>query len=137
MTQEMLSIQFLAVAAHLVGDYFLQSDWMALNKKKSSWACLIHVVLYTVPFAFLTESPLALGMIMGTHFLLDRSETLLPRFIWLKNYMAPPGYNPPWEVCKKNMGFRPVRPLWITVWLAIIMDNTLHLIINGMALAWL
>lgn len=32
--------------AHLVGDYLLQSHWMALNKRSSSLACVIHCTLY-------------------------------------------------------------------------------------------
>jgi len=29
----------LAIIGHLVGDYLLQNDWMALNKKKRSLNC--------------------------------------------------------------------------------------------------
>jgi hypothetical protein len=38
---------------HLVADYYFQSDWMALNKNKRSVPCLVHCLLYTVPFLFL------------------------------------------------------------------------------------
>jgi hypothetical protein len=37
---------------HLVGDYLLQNDWQAMNKKANSlkgWAaCLVHCILYTI-----------------------------------------------------------------------------------------
>lgn len=41
----------LAIIGHLVGDYLLQNDWMALNKKKPGLngvaACALHTSLWT------------------------------------------------------------------------------------------
>jgi hypothetical protein len=36
--------------AHLVGDWMLQNDWMARNKRGHPWsaACLTHCVVYTI-----------------------------------------------------------------------------------------
>lgn len=39
--------------AHFVGDFFLPDDWMAEGKKKSSWVCLVHVLMYMLPFLFI------------------------------------------------------------------------------------
>lgn len=40
----------IALTCHFVGDFLLQSDWMATNKSKQ-WAVLaIHVSAYCVPF---------------------------------------------------------------------------------------
>ena len=61
------------VLAHAVGDYIIQSDWMADNKTRKSLAAGVHAVTYTLPFLFLTQAPLALAFIAGTHFLIDRS----------------------------------------------------------------
>lgn len=60
------------ILAHLVGDYILQSHWMATEKTKQSVAAGVHAVTYTLPFLFLTWSPWALAFICGTHFLIDR-----------------------------------------------------------------
>jgi len=38
--------------AHMVGDFILQNDWMALNKKRNSFACAVHAVVYLMPFLF-------------------------------------------------------------------------------------
>lgn len=38
----------LAIIGHLVGDYILQNDWMALHKKSSSFRCAVHCVLWTL-----------------------------------------------------------------------------------------
>lgn len=38
----------LAIIGHLVGDYLLQNDWMALNKKKRTLPCAVHCGLWTL-----------------------------------------------------------------------------------------
>lgn len=43
---------------------------------------------------------------------------------------------PPWADCTST-GYPPDRPAWLAVWLLIIADNTLHVICNGLALAYL
>lgn len=121
--------------AHLVGDYILQSHWMATEKTKQSFAAGIHAVTYTLPFLFLTRDPGTLSFICGSHFLIDRFR--LARFIvWFKNgYMftlIPHGF----AVHRPTAtGYRDDVPAWLAVWLLIIADNILHLICNGAALA--
>ena len=119
--------------AHVVGDFFLQSDWMALNKKDRALPCLIHVLLYGLPFLFLTTSPAALAVIVGTHFAIDH-WTLARYPIWLKNKVL--GGSKPWRDCQAT-GFDPDRPIWLAVWLTIIVDNAIHIIINAAAIKWL
>lgn len=41
-------ITIMVVLGHFVGDYLLQNDWMALNKKERSWPCFVHCVIYTL-----------------------------------------------------------------------------------------
>lgn len=123
------------LVAHLVGDYILQSDWMALEKTKKSVAAAAHAVVYTLPFVFITQSPGALITICGTHFIIDRWR--LARFVvWAKNYLAPPKWHYKWSECV-GTGYHKSRPEWIAVWLLIIADNTMHIIINGVAIRWL
>jgi len=73
---------------HLVGDYAIQSDYMAVNKTKSSVPALAHALTYTIPFLFLTTSWKALLFIAGTHFLIDRFR-LARYLVWAKNFLAP------------------------------------------------
>lgn len=113
------------IVAHLVGDYILQSHWMANHKGKDSLAAGANAVAYTVPFAFITWSPLALALICGTHFVVDRWR--LARFIvWVKNGARGP---------VTATGYAEDVPVWLAVWLTIIADNTLHILINGAVLA--
>lgn len=115
------------ILAHLVGDYILQSDWMANEKTKRDIAAAAHALTYAVPFLFLTLDPQALAFIVGTHFIIDRWR--LARFVvWAKNIPWQP-----WADCA-GTGYHKDRPPFLAVWLLIIADNTLHLICNGLAL---
>lgn len=118
------------ILAHLVGDYILQSHWMATEKTKRSLAAAVHAVTYTLPFLFLTLSPVALAFICGTHFAIDRFR--LARFVvWIKN-----GYAFRGDVIT-GTGYRDEVPPWLSVWLLIIADNVIHLVCNGIALGFL
>lgn len=98
---------------HLFSDYILQSNWMALNKSKRSWPCLIHVCLYTLPFFLLTHSWKALAVIAVTHFIIDRFS--LARYVvWIKNHIDPHGF-PSWKLCSRTGYFHERDPEEFTV----------------------
>lgn len=136
---------------HLWGDYILQSDWAANNKTSKSFSCLWHVVFYGLPFLFLTFSPAALLVIIGTHFVIDRWR-LAKYLVYAKQFLSPPstwvdweckGYRTTgctcklrWENCKAT-GYPSETPAFLAVWLMIFADNILHLTINYFALKYL
>ncbi len=123
------------LVAHAIGDYILQSDWMANEKTKRAWPAMCHAIVYTAPFIVFLPSPLAVFAILITHFFIDRYR--LARYtVWAKNYLAPVGTNPEWSACT-GTGYPSDRPAWLAVWLLIIADNILHVCINGAALKWL
>jgi hypothetical protein len=119
--------------AHAVGDYVIQSDWMANEKTKRSLACFAHVISYALPFLLLRPSLLALAVIVGSHFVIDRWR--LARYVcWAKNWPWPG--SKPWADCV-GTGYPSERPPWLATWLLIIADNIMHVAINGAALRWL
>ncbi|MFO7764004.1 MAG: DUF3307 domain-containing protein [Wenzhouxiangellaceae bacterium] len=118
------------IMAHLVGDYILQSDWMVQEKGSSSLAAFIHVVFYTLPFLLITQEPIALAIIAGTHFVIDRWR-LARVLIWAKNRPWPGSR--PWAECKAT-GYPPNLPVWMSTWLMILVDNIVHILINGVAI---
>ena len=121
------------LVAHAIGDYILQSDWMATEKTKCSVAALAHVLTYGIPFAVIGASWPALAVILGTHFVIDRWR--LARYVvWAKNVIF--GSYRPWRECSAT-GYPLERPPWMSVWLLIITDNIMHVLINGLALAYL
>jgi len=135
---------------HLLGDYVLQSDWMANNKTKRFWPAWMHACVYTAPFRFLTDSTVALLVILLTHFLIDRHR-LARLVVYAKNLLLSPIFwatawwdfsnteetkRWKWSNCSAT-GYPSEMPAWLAVWLLIACDNTLHLLINYAALRWL
>jgi hypothetical protein len=133
----------LQLILHLIGDYVTQSDWMAQNKTKQFGPAFCHAVVYSLPFLLITNSPAALAVICGTHFLIDRYR--LARFVvYAKNVILSP-HRPcdreyierwRWSNCS-GTGYPSDAPPFLAVWLLIAADNTLHLAINYAAIRWL
>lgn len=141
---------------HAIGDYVLQSDWMATEKTSKWLPAVAHALSYTVLFALMTQSLPALAFIAVTHFIIDRWR--LARYVcWLKNCVAPKWLsylqaidtaeeaslhisvrvrNYPWSECSMT-GYHSSRPPFLAVWLLIIADNVMHVLCNGIALKYL
>jgi DNA-directed RNA polymerase specialized sigma24 family protein len=121
------------ILAHLVGDYVLQSDWMASQKTKRLTVAIVHAIAYSLPFLALRPSLAAWLMIVGTHAIIDRWR--LARYVvWTKEWLAPTR-PPPLAECPT--GYPADKPVWLATWLLILADNTLHLALNSIALRYL
>lgn len=108
--------------AHLVGDYILQSHWMAVNKSKRWLPAIIHGICYTLPFLLITLNPVAVAIICVTHIIIDRFA--LAKYVArVKNWTF------------TDSGYPEETPIWLWIWLNIILDNTIHIFINHLALA--
>lgn len=130
--------------AHLIGDYLLQTDSMA-QRKTASWRwALTHAGMYSVPYAvlaFLLQGhvdwrwALAIMIIGGTHAVIDRYR-LAKHVIWTLNRILPHDERDeyPWAEARDNQGYRADSPPWMRTWLMIIVDNTIHLTINAIAI---
>lgn len=108
---------------HLIGDYILQNTWMSTNKTKNSilgyFSCFVHAMLYILPFIFITKNIISLLIICLSHFIIDKYRVAI-LFNKLKNNITD----------NTNFGFSKDLPFALSIWLAIITDNTFHLIIN-------
>jgi len=119
------------IVAHLVGDFVIQSHWMATNKSKRSFVTAIHAITYALPFLFLTRSVLASSLIALTHFVIDHWR--LARFvIWARNSLAPVDSRVAWADCSHVTGQPKDVPIWLSMWLLIIVDNVMHLVCNAL-----
>jgi hypothetical protein len=101
----------LAIVGHLVGDYLLQNDWMALHKKASSLRCAIHCALWTLAvcaFAgwWVWWVPLVL---FTTHFAQDRTNVVA----WWMD----------------AVGQRAFRTGVCAPWSTIVVDNVWHIVV--------
>lgn len=98
------------IFAHLIGDYIFQTDWMAKNKKTSSFACLVHVATYMIPFTVCGLDWWQWCLIAIQHFVQDRTQ-IVP---WIMKMTG-----------KKSDGFAgpPFAP-----WSMVLTDNILHIL---------
>ena len=96
------------IYAHLIGDYLLQNDWMALHKKDSSFRCAVHIACYMIPFAWCGLNWWQLLLIAVQHFLVDRTK-----------FVA-------WFMKVKGQEAFSTGPCW--PWSQIVMDNILHIL---------
>lgn len=131
--------------AHLFGDYWLQNDWMACNKKIQLLPAVIHGIVYTLPFLLITQSITALLIICITHILIDHTD-IVGTFNQIKNWkfkqdsiilseQLSNGQQRA-SIIELNDGYYG-RPLFIRIWLIIIQDNALHLLINYLSILYL
>ncbi len=130
------------ILCHFLGDYFIQTDWMAREKTKYWSPAIWHGVTYGVPFfviAVLSDtlslSLLALTVIIVTHIVIDHYR-LARHVIWFKNQLAPRGFRYSWHQGNVT-GYPNDAPVWLTTWLMIITDNVIHVVINSAAILYL
>lgn len=125
---------------HGIGDYFFQTDYQALNKKKAGWAgfwaCLKHCITYSLPFLFI-GSWQAVSVIFITHFIIDRTNIIAYALAWKNNVRVNKDLTLNMGYDISNFGFAKERPFAITIWLYIICDNLCHIICNYLALKYL
>ena len=46
--------------AHALGDYFLQTDYLACNKGRDNYLLIMHSILYTLGIFFIFSTDIAL-----------------------------------------------------------------------------
>jgi len=67
-----------AIVGHLVGDYLLQDDWMAKEKKIKNIPCLVHCLIWTLCVCLFGHivNPFAIFFLFITHFIQDRTSII-------------------------------------------------------------
>jgi hypothetical protein len=98
-----------ALVGHLAGDYLAQNDWMALNKKRSSFHCAVHCAVWTALVMLFAQWPLWTALpLFASHFLQDRTQIVA----W---YMD-------------AVGQKSFRTGLCAPWSAIVVDNVWHVV---------
>ncbi len=59
------------IICHIVGDYFLQTDYMATGKGKDWYLLFVHCVCYCVPFIVLYGFIWQIALIFIVHVIVD------------------------------------------------------------------
>lgn len=131
---------------HFVGDFLLQSDWMALNKSKSWDALLMHALVYVVPFTvwfmLTNDSPAAvkfLAVTLVAHFLTDAVTSRWTSRLWfIETTMAGSMTRYPNDESTRAMTyFVDVKPTRHWFFVVIGLDQLLHAWQLGLTYWWL
>jgi hypothetical protein len=100
---------FLAFLGHLVGDYLFQTDWMAENKKKLSFPCLIHSMVWAgCVVLFAGWGWVSFVILFAFHFIQDRTTMVRDWMRLIGQDRFATGSYAPWSM--------------------VIVDNTFHLL---------
>lgn len=67
----MLTLLYELLVCHMLGDYVLQTDFLAKTKGENWWHLLAHCVTYTVPFALAFGIDWRVGFVLVTHLAVD------------------------------------------------------------------
>lgn len=59
------------IFCHFIGDYFLQTDYLAANKGQDFYIMLAHCILYCAPFYLLFGCVYQLAYIFLVHLIVD------------------------------------------------------------------
>ena len=59
------------VFCHLIGDYVLQSDFLATTKGKNWYHLIVHCALYCMPFTVVFGITWHIGVLLATHIVVD------------------------------------------------------------------
>ena len=134
---------------HLLGDYLFQNDYLANNKTKSFTPAFIHALIYSLPFLALVNGA-AWWIVLISHYFIDRYR-LAVHYIRLVNIRFTIEYCTVLDkngflVLKtryhlerndtSNFGYDPQKPAFIAFWLMIIVDNSIHILINSLCIEY-
>jgi len=117
---------------HLVGDYFMQSDVMAINKRKNDWlgyvTCTGHCIVYTMWIViFLKLFKIPVGFFSYTALFIFLTHFFPDKYGWASKWMKFYGITVPKKPLpsNRNVAFR--REYCIII--QVVIDNTMHLIL--------
>jgi len=131
---------FEMLLGHLVGDYLLQNNWMAIGKTKHNgigWlACTVHCFLYSLAVCLLMwQWTMAwFAVVFLSHFVLDKFG-LPEKYLKLINGRSLERFMNNQE----NKQYTPYIGLraGFTVFVYVVVDNSMHLLIMWAAWHWL
>lgn len=88
-----------ALVGHLVGDYILQTDELALNKKASTLHCTIHCAIWTLCVVLFAWWPWwTVVPLFVTHFIQDRTSIITWWMDFIGQHKFRTGICAPWSV---------------------------------------
>lgn len=62
---------YFCLVGHAIGDYVLQTNFLATTKGENFWHMLMHCLLYTAPFVLIFGLHWQILVLFGTHLIID------------------------------------------------------------------
>ena len=117
---------FELLLGHLVGDYLLQNDWMALNKKKKWLPLIIHCLIYSIVVClFMIPYISSVGIWFLSLFYVFLSHVIFDGTEVVDNYAKLIGGRTWAKTLAKNDEIYTI----FTCFVKVVMDNTFHLLL--------
>lgn len=88
MTAEPLVTAYKIIAGHMLGDYVLQTDFLARTKGENWWHLLAHCVTYSIPFAIAFGIDWRLAWLLASHFVIDALKARWNRIDYMTDQVA-------------------------------------------------
>ena len=79
---------YILLALHMLGDYVLQTDFLAKTKGKNPWHLLAHCVTYTLPFAIVYGIDWRIAFLLAAHFLIDARKARYGKITYAQDQVA-------------------------------------------------
>lgn len=74
---EFFTVFFKLIVCHLIGDYVLQTDFIAKTKGENLYHLIVHCILYIVPFIFVGVDTYLVWFIFVTHLGIEINYAIL------------------------------------------------------------
>ena len=85
---EMVANVYTLLALHMLGDYVLQTDFLAKTKGKNPWNLLAHCVTYTLPFAIAYGIDWRIAFLLATHSAVDALKARYGKITYAQDQAA-------------------------------------------------
>ena len=82
-----MELLYKLLICHFVGDYFLQTDFLANTKGKNWWHLIAHCFLYSLPFFFVFGFDWKIGVIIGVHIITDALKARWHKIIYVTDQL--------------------------------------------------
>ena len=84
----MVANAYTLLALHMLGDYVLQTDFLAKTKGKNLWHLLAHCVTYTLPFALAYGFDWRIAFLLAMHFVIDVLKARYGKITYMQDQVA-------------------------------------------------
>lgn len=82
---EIVNTILLLVICHMLGDYFLQTDFIASTKGKNWYHLIVHCMLYIVPFIVVFGLDWRIYVLLVSHLIIDPLKARYNKLTYLQD----------------------------------------------------